>query len=492
MNPALEAYLAARVYESGRAIRRTTLRHNHLTKAPLGVVVWRLGGERFRAAAVAWGPIGGRFRMAVPGEPRNRPLYFAALQPFAADLCRRVRSAAEAGSALQLIVANKATVGALALLGRYLAYLSDRDGTRPDPALIEAGKHLRFYTRHTRVPGQALLVALDELLADHWATLLSPLEQANLAALDAQIAPPQGMHALEASWKAERELHVGPDPTEEIDRVTQRLMDEFNQRRAGRTDRRRLGSFLDPLEKHYRNLIEPVWELMGRVVQRERDLPEAPSVARRFDQDKWAFLRHAKWISEGGHYSTKETPRQAAQTLRRLEEAQARYEAERAVDDPACMVPYLLDGKAVRGVVKAVEETDIGGTRSRWRARIAIETPDPVPIPVGTELWWTRTASEKPWVVEKVARRRDGGARLELQSTAPPKPGRVPSVGEEVTFSTLTTARSWFKQPLPEQSPWPYRPAEDIPEPEPIDAGDAEPPPEAMDPSSVENAEAYR
>jgi hypothetical protein len=40
--------------------------------------------------------------------------------------------------------------------------------------LVEAGKHLRFYARHARVPGQSLIVPLDRLLADHWATLLSP------------------------------------------------------------------------------------------------------------------------------------------------------------------------------------------------------------------------------------------------------------------------------------------------------------------------------
>ena len=87
MSTALEALFAGRIYESGCAMRRTTLRHTHLADPPLGIAMWRLGGERFRAAAIAWGPLGGPFELAVPGEPRNRDLYFAALAPFAADLC---------------------------------------------------------------------------------------------------------------------------------------------------------------------------------------------------------------------------------------------------------------------------------------------------------------------------------------------------------------------------------------------------------------------
>ena len=91
MSTALEAYFAARIYQEGRALRRTTLRHAHLADPPLAIAMWRLGGERFRAAALAWGPLDGPFQLAVPGEPRNRDLYFAALQPFAADLCARIR-----------------------------------------------------------------------------------------------------------------------------------------------------------------------------------------------------------------------------------------------------------------------------------------------------------------------------------------------------------------------------------------------------------------
>lgn len=94
---------------------------------------------------------------------------------------------------------NRGTVEALGLLGRYLAYLSDRGGQTPPAALVEAGKHLRFYARHSRTSGQTLIVSLDRLLADHWATSLSPLELANLAVIDSQIDPPHGLSPIEAA-----------------------------------------------------------------------------------------------------------------------------------------------------------------------------------------------------------------------------------------------------------------------------------------------------
>ena len=84
------------MHEGGRGRRRTTLRHTHLAESPLAVAVWRLGGERFHAAAIAWGSVGGPFKLAVAGEPRNRDLYFAGLAPFAHDLCEAVRASATA------------------------------------------------------------------------------------------------------------------------------------------------------------------------------------------------------------------------------------------------------------------------------------------------------------------------------------------------------------------------------------------------------------
>lgn len=505
MSTALEALFAARIYAEGQALRRTSLRHMHLADPPLAIAVWRLGGERFRAAAIAWGPLDGPFQLAVPGEPRNRDLYFAALQPFASDLCARVgracasREVRQRGSvieavptdALQIVVPNRATVSALGLLGRYLAYLSDRGGVAPDPALVEAGRHLRFYARNARVPGQALLLPLDRLVADHWATLLSPFEQANLAALDAQIEPGSGRHPFDASAAAEVAARIGPEPTEDIDRVTGTLLAEFNDARGPSTDPAVVEPLAEPLRAHYRGLVEPVWQLMQRVVARERRLTAAPSVSRRFAGDREAFGRHVDWVIPGGYYRTTDTPRQAAITLRSLEDALAHYEADRAVEDPACMIPYLLDGDAIRGTVASVAETKVVvKVRSVSRAVIAVDSPDPVTLPGGKLLWWTATAGDQPWQVESV-QPNGTGSQVVLMLTAKPTAARLPGVGDVITLSALCTGRSGFWLLPPVEPPWTHRPEAAVPEGEPIDAGDSEQPAAAVDGTTVPDPGRY-
>jgi hypothetical protein len=505
MSTALEAFFAGRVHEGGHALRRTTLRHTYLADPPLGIAMWRLGGERFRAAALAWGPLGEPFELAVAGEPRNRDLYFTALIPFAADLCDRVHAAyqpkvtRQRGSrteqlpadALQIVVPNRTTVAALGLLGRYLAYLSDRSGTTPDPALIEAGKHLRFYARHARTPGQALLVPLDRLVAEHWATLLSPFEQANLASLDAQIQPPAGLHAFEAAVSAEAVARIGPEPTEDIDRVTEGLLANFNRARAGSTDPAAVDLLLGPLREHYRRLVEPVWELMGRVVARERQLPAAPGVHRRFEEDRESFGRHVGWVTDGGRYRTTDTPRQAAMTLRRLEGALSRYDAEKAIEDPACMIPYLLGGQAIRGVVAAVNDQHRVVVRVRpvRRALLTLDTEAPVVLPLSKRLWWA-AADDHPWEVQSV-QPNGVGSRVVLMLCAAPTPARLPSRGNSVTFSILHTRPEGFGLAPPREVPWTHRPVTPPAAVEPIDAGDADPPTVAIDGATLPDPGAY-
>ena len=72
------------------------------------------------------------------------------------------------------------------------------------------------------------------------------------------------------------------------------------------------------------------------------------AVVRRWDEDRDAYTRHMDWLAQGGLRRTRQTPRQAAMTLRNLEEAKRLLEAEEACDDPVRMIPYLLENKAVR------------------------------------------------------------------------------------------------------------------------------------------------
>jgi len=67
------------------------------------------------------------------------------------------------------------------------------------------------------------------------------------------------------------------------------------------------------------------------------------------------YTRHIDWSLTVGRRRTRQTARQAASTVRELEGAQALLEAEEAVDDPLRMARSLLAGKAVAGIVNAVD-----------------------------------------------------------------------------------------------------------------------------------------
>src|SRR5262249_28067319 len=201
---------------------------------------------------------------------------------------------------------------------------------------------------------QQLLVALTDLLNGHWVTPQSPLERQSLAALDAYIDPAAGEHGFDAAVRAE-ERPVGPVPSGEDDEELYPLVERFNAARAGRTDPAVVRPWLGPIEGHYRPLVRHAWELLWRCRDREAAFPEAHSVVRRWDEDRDAYTRHMDWLAQGGLRRTRQTPRQAALTLRNLEEAQRLVEAEEACDDPLRMIPCLLANQAVRGRVITVD-----------------------------------------------------------------------------------------------------------------------------------------
>ena len=72
------------------------------------------------------------------------------------------------------------------------------------------GKWLTFLADSADHPGAALLADLTSLLAEHWATGQSPLEDASLAAQLAWIDPPPGMTGLQAALATEDPLRCPP------------------------------------------------------------------------------------------------------------------------------------------------------------------------------------------------------------------------------------------------------------------------------------------
>jgi hypothetical protein len=473
----LDVTLAARAFRLGRALRTAACRHRRLMPRPLTIVLFQLGGEPFSASALGWGERGDDLHLAVAGEPRSRDLAFALLLEFAhwfnprfeahgrnrETVTHRDYSFTRARTAPQVVVANTATAQALGWLGRRLAYLP-ADGPHPaDEALIRLGRHLRFLWDHAGMPGQQLLVSLTDLLNDHWITAQSELERQSLAALDAWIEPPAGMHGFDAAARAEQ-LAVGPVPPGEVDEALEPLVQRFNERRGASTAPAVVRPLLGPIEAFYRPLVRQTWELLWRCRDREAGLAEARSVGRRWDEDRLGYTRHLDWLARSGLRRTRQSSRQAALTMRRLEEAGGLLEAEEACDDPVRMLPYVLEHKAVRGRVVAVERDNWDGTgRSRVRRPlVTLYSPGPCLMPAGKELFWSEQPDGREFVIDSIEAAPRGGVLVRLKRMTRSDTTGLPTVGSEACFSILSTSPG-HRATLPDAEPWTHQPEAPMP-----------------------------
>ncbi len=390
----LHALLIAEARRAGRAQRSATMRHRHIIERPLGLVLWQLGAEPFTAAAVAWGFGPEDRKLVVPGEPRDRELAFRALTQVARDLNPWLEAAVgRSDEAPQIIVPNAGNLTLLGRLGRRLAYLQP-DGPWPaDPELIRLGVHLRFLHEHARRPGQQLVLVLTDLLGAHWASELSSLEAQSLPALDAAIEPPAGTTGHQAAFEAER-LEIGPAPGDTDDDAVAPLIGKLNEVRARGTDEAVVAPLRAPIEAHYARLVDRSWALLWRCVERERRWAEAPSVARRWEEDVGSWAWHLDFaVAQGGRYRTADSHARAARVLRSWEEAQRLLDAEEAIDDPLRMVPSLLANDAIAGEVVEVDLTnqEVANVRPVTRPLVTLESRTPILVPIDSELYWTKT-----------------------------------------------------------------------------------------------------
>jgi hypothetical protein len=459
-----------RAYRAGRGLRTSLFRHRRLVDRPLVVIPWQLGAEPFSAAAIGYGDQPDRLTLVVAGEPRNRDLAFVALLKFARWFNPRFEvHFGRTGSAPQILVANRGGADLLRRLGRRLAFLPTDGPHAAAPELVRLGRHLLFLWGHAAVPGQQLLVALTDLLDAHWATALSEVERQSLAALDAYLEPPAGLHGFAAAALAEQ-MAVSPVPPGEADADLAPLVEEFNRARVRRTDPAVVAPLLAPIEAHYLPMTQAAWELVWRCRGRELRYPEAPSVGRRWQEDCAAYQRHLDWLARNGLRRTRQSPRQAALTLRNLEEAQRLVEAEETCDDPLRMAPYLLENKAVRGRVVRVDpdHKELAERRLVRRPLVTLLSPEPCLMPAGKELWWTAQAAGREFRVQAVAPLAAGGSQVTLMlMTSSPK-ANLPAVGAIACFSVHSTASRWLGS-LPPADPWTHRAATPSPPPVPIE-----------------------
>jgi len=254
------------------------------------------------------------------------------------------------------------------------------------------------------------------------------------------------------------------------------LIDEFNRRRRNITEPSTIRGLLGPIEAHYRRLVTRTWNLVWECHRLEASYPEAPSVPRRWEEDREAYTAHMDWMAISGRRRTRETPRQAATLLRQLENSKALLEAEEACDDRLRMIPYLLDGKAVQGEVVRLDpdHRELGPSQVSLvrRPLVTIASDEPCLMPQGKELWWTGCPGGQSYEVHRVTARREGGSTVTLKLSTSKRGISMPPLGQQACFSVHTTRTPWGVK-LPDAEPWTHHPAVQPSSPQSLEESEA-------------------
>lgn len=461
----------------------TRFRHRHLSERPLVVVPMTMAGEAGTPLAAMVGHARKSPTLFLVGQPRNRDQRFA----FAADLGRvvmeyldsfrqdrtevAVRGEAPRSrytNAPQILVPGAGGIKALSDLGRMCRFRRT-DGLYAVPDVVPLlGMWLTFLTETAEQAGTSMLLSVTDMLAEHWATGQSTLEDQNLASIMAWIAPPDGLSVQQAMADAENPAvcpPAGPATSPEFDNTylapTLRRFDAA--RRTG--DQAALITAQDDLRDLIGEQIEPTWRLMWQAMSLLRGIPEAPSVAKRYTRD-------CAWFTD---YSDRQDSREAlpqpkkdqaipaAKRLSRLERGLADFEAAMAFDDPYVLADRRSVGEAFAGDVVAAEPDrqvlPIGKSRRVPRPRITVRTLDPTRLADNVKLQSpSMPAGHKAEIVTTV---RDGEASLVTVEVTGgmgrglvPRPGTVPISGQRVAYLPDPGWRPTPSFPETDRVPW--------------------------------------
>ncbi|WP_069811218.1 hypothetical protein [Streptomyces sp. TP-A0874] len=487
---------------TGRAQPAATVRHRHLSDRPLVLVPLATAGEAAAPLGALVGTDRERPRLLVVAQPRDRDLRSAFLAELADAVLPHLEGYAEevetrqrketdpetgekvpvevelCSDAPQLLVPGRAGVEFLRLLGRSTRFRrtaeEDPEAAYPAPAGVpRLGRWLTHYGERSRVPGSSLLLAVTELLGRHWTTGQSSPEDEHLGALLGWIDPPEGLSGAEAALLAECERGedgllccppAGPATDPVFDnRVLAPAMGRYDAARALlQQGDRAAGTALRAAEAEIRRAVagqlRPTWEAVWRGVDLLRALPEAGHVVERWELDRWSYTHHRDRLRAGEPPQPKwDDAVTAARKLLGRETAQARLEAQEALDDPLVMAGHRLAGEAFAGRVVEVEMAYSASSRPMPRPLLTIRTEDRPQLSGDAKVFRAlpdgRTqpgelVDQRPGAV--VVRLTGGMGRGKV-----PEPGSVPEVGEEVCWTLFEHApRGGPRLPEPEQTPW--------------------------------------
>lgn len=505
---------------TGRAQPAATVRHRHLSDHPLVLVPLTTAGEAGAPLGALVGTDRDAPHLLVVPQPRDRDLRFAFLAELAdvvlpyvdgyadaVEAAERNETDPETGKrvkvevelcadAPQLILPSRAGVDFVRLLGRSMRFrrTAEQDPETPYPAPPRVpllGRWLTHFGERARVPGSSLLLAMTDVLARHWSTGQSTLEDQHLGALLAWIDPPEGRAGAEAALEAElardgsgQLLHppAGPATDPAFDnKLLAPALERYNRARTalgaaedGLEADDRLGA-LTAAEREIRALVasstRPTWDAVWRGLDMLRALPEGAHAEERWTRDRWSFTSHRDRVTAGEPpQPRRDDAVTAANKLASREREQARLEAQEALDDPLVMAGRRLAGEAFAGEVTDVVMTYSEGKRPSPRPLVTVRTDDRPHLGERAKVY--RSLGGKPQSAEFVGYEEDGALIVlkvldKMGRGKEPEAGSVPEKGDRVCFTLFEhEQRGGAKLPDPEATPWTHGgpPGEAVPE----------------------------
>lgn len=481
----LTALARARAAHAGQAVPIAAVRHVHVSDEPLVLIPLMQAGEAAAPLAVMAGTDRDAPTLLLVAQPRNRDQRFEFLTAFAELLLpyveeRRARTETVEATknreewerytdAPQLILPNPGGVDALRLLGRSARFRTV-DGPYPVDARVPLlGRYLTWFAEdRAQMPGSGVCLALTSVLAQHWATGQSALEDQHLPALLSWIDPPSGMTGAEAALRAEDPDLVPPagpatDPAFDTG-VLAPLVRAQEEARAAE-DLRAVAKAEEELRVALAAQLEPTWRTVWRGIDVLRSLPPAASDQLRWQVDRGRFTDFVTGIEDGVPPQPKRPSAvAAARRLADLESAQQSYDRSQAIDDPLVLARYRVGGEAFAGRITFVdaERQEMKGKRAWPRPLVVLHTQDEVILRPGAKLASPARVSQTVRLRAVRPSQTGGGyeVELELQSGMgrgkTPEEGSVPLVGEERCYATFLAEQRGTRPELPEadQTPW--------------------------------------
>ncbi|MFJ7900592.1 hypothetical protein ACIQ6V_08865 [Streptomyces sp. NPDC096198] len=506
---------------SGRAQPAATVRHRHLSERPLVLVPLTTAGEAGAPLGALVGTDRDAPHLLVVEQPRDRDLRFAFLAALADIVLPQVDAYAEAveaaertetdpgtgkrvkveaelcADAPQIVVPSRAGIDFVRLLGRSMRFrrTAEQDPGTPHPAPPRVpllGRWLTHYGERARVPGSSLLLALTEVLARHWTTGQSSLEDQHLGALLAWIDPPEGTRGADAALRAELARDAagqllwppaGPATDPAFDnKLLAPAIERYDRARArlaaaedGVEADDRFGE-LTAAEREIRALVVsrtlPTWDAVWHGLDLLRTLPEGGHVVERWTRDRWSFTGHRDRVAAGEPPQPRHDDAvTAANKLATREREQARLDAQEALDDPLVMAGRRLAGEAFAGEVTDVVMAYSEGKRPSPRPLVTVRTED---LPqLGERVKVYRSLGGKPQAAEFVGYEGSDGTGADGTGSGEggvlvilrildkmgrgkePEAGSVPEKGDRICFTLFEhEQRGGAKLPDPEETPW--------------------------------------